>query len=900
MPHLEPTYLRYIYDGLVKGSIHPENAAELPDGLIGMYEEAFDERTSVIEQQKLLQLFAIWALLKKEVSAVFVAEVLGETEDDIQEFISTFSAWFKSPESGKYQLYHERLKVYLLQKMSEVEVHMLHEKLITRLERAIEEQKADEFEWYGLEFLAGHLSVAAMLNGDGKKLIELSYSQAHWQRQLKISKGYTWTKNGLKEVIAWAPKYNDDEVIECSLQMVDLHHLEQNAAPQIVALVAEGDIAAALKRIEQFGGNDKEGLKRKFILYMLCLMELTLLDSKDKPYRKEGIEKLLKNLDEQLTVDHSVLNWGGFFSSYLMFHMACVWDDYGLDYLIVYKHTKDGTRDGENQDTWLTEKGPYNATQFEVLIACARGISFNLRKSRALSDIATELSKQGKVEEAASAMQEALICAKGISDDSFKSDALSGIATELAKQGKVEEAVSAMQEALICAEGISDDWGKSRALEGIATGLAKQGKVEEALTCASGISSDIFKSSALSSIATELAKQGKVEEALICACTIVHFRDTMGISSDWVKSRALSYITNEFAKQGKVEEALNSARDISSDYWKSRALSDIATELSKQGKVEEAASAMQEALTCARSISCDYWKSRALSGILAKQGKVEEAAMQEALNCARGISTDWEKGRAFSVIATELIEHGKIKEAASAMQEAIIYFRGISFDWGKSLALTGIATGLAQQGREEEAALAMQEALTCALGISDDRAKSLALRGIATELAQQGKVEEALTCASGISSDIFKSSALSGIATELAKQGNWALAETTVLEIPISNERNLCWQNIANNFINESSWHKALEVLNQFKNFDAKNHYLKGFSDSISACDCTENLFFTVIGFYLNDINSMETLLQKYALYQLFFQEFSAVKLERFNRTLNIQWAIDIKNQLPN
>ena len=34
MSHLEPTYLRYIYDGLVKGSIHQENAAELPEGLI--------------------------------------------------------------------------------------------------------------------------------------------------------------------------------------------------------------------------------------------------------------------------------------------------------------------------------------------------------------------------------------------------------------------------------------------------------------------------------------------------------------------------------------------------------------------------------------------------------------------------------------------------------------------------------------------------------------------------------------------------------------------------------------------------------------------------------------------------------------------------------------------------
>lgn len=231
MLNLEPAYLRYIYDGLIKGNIHPENAAELPDGLIGLYEEAFDERTSVVERQKLVQRFAIWALLKKEVSAAFVAEVLGESEDDIQEFISTYSSWFNSPESGKYQLYHERLKVYLLQKLSEGEIHELHEQLIARLEQAIKEQKADEFEWYGLEFLSGHLSVAAMLNRNSKRLIDLAYSQKHWQRQIKISKGYSWTKKALKEVMTYASKYDDDEVIECGLQMVDLHHQEQNAAP---------------------------------------------------------------------------------------------------------------------------------------------------------------------------------------------------------------------------------------------------------------------------------------------------------------------------------------------------------------------------------------------------------------------------------------------------------------------------------------------------------------------------------------------------------------------------------------------------------------------------------------------------------------------------------------------
>ena len=170
MQKIEPTYLRYIYDGLEKGSIHPDNAAELPQGLIGLYEEAFDESASVLDRQKLLQRFSIWALLKKEVSASFVAEVLNETQKEIQDFISKYSAWFNSPESGKYQLYHERLKVYLLQKLSEEEINILHEKLITRLEKAIKEQKADEFEWYGLEFLGQHLALSSQLGSKYKRL----------------------------------------------------------------------------------------------------------------------------------------------------------------------------------------------------------------------------------------------------------------------------------------------------------------------------------------------------------------------------------------------------------------------------------------------------------------------------------------------------------------------------------------------------------------------------------------------------------------------------------------------------------------------------------------------------------------------------------------------------------
>ena len=240
-PHLEPTYLRYIYDGLVKGSIHPENAAELQEGLIGLYEEAFDERNSVVERQKLLQRFAIWALLKKEVSAAFIAEVLSETEDDIQEFISTYSAWFNSPESGKYQLYHERLKVYLLLKMSDGEIYGLHEKLISRLEQAIEEQKADEFEWYGLEFLDVHFSVSAIIKGD-LRLFKLGRNSDFEKRQVEISEGFEWPKSLYKKCIETATIYEKDNVIEWGVKLHLINQKEQKDWTLIQRHFDKGDI----------------------------------------------------------------------------------------------------------------------------------------------------------------------------------------------------------------------------------------------------------------------------------------------------------------------------------------------------------------------------------------------------------------------------------------------------------------------------------------------------------------------------------------------------------------------------------------------------------------------------------------------------------------------------------
>ncbi|MEY4861886.1 MAG: hypothetical protein RL059_1590, partial [Bacteroidota bacterium] len=64
MTFTDPTYLRTIYDGLLPGTLHKENASALPAGLVGIYEEALPPANQVNERQKFLEFFSVWALLK--------------------------------------------------------------------------------------------------------------------------------------------------------------------------------------------------------------------------------------------------------------------------------------------------------------------------------------------------------------------------------------------------------------------------------------------------------------------------------------------------------------------------------------------------------------------------------------------------------------------------------------------------------------------------------------------------------------------------------------------------------------------------------------------------------------------------------------------------------------------
>jgi tetratricopeptide (TPR) repeat protein len=347
-----------------------------------------------------------------------------------------------------------------------------------------------------------------------------------------------------------------------------------------------------------------------------------------------------------------------------------------------------------------------------------------------------------------------------------------------------------------------------------------------------------------------------------------------------------------------MQESLAIARGISSDRAKSSALNAIAVEQSKQGQVEESASVMQESLAIVRGISDESEKSRALNAIaieLSKQGQV-----QESLAIVRGISDESEKSRALNAIAVELSKQGHVEESASVMQESLAIARGISSDRAKSSALNAIAVELSKQGHVEESASVMQESLAIARGISSYFLKSKALQSIAVELSKQGQLEESLSIARGISYDWYKSYALKDIAVELSKQGNWRTAESVLLEVSRAGERHEGWQEMAKAVVEAEGCQKALRQTVNFQSEEARLFYSKGWSRQVGITDVDDACVREALPLLGHDPESIQSLLEKYAIRLVSMGTPTKALEDRLNRTLNIQWLLDITAKYPN
>jgi hypothetical protein len=227
------------------------------------------------------------------------------------------------------------------------------------------------------------------------------------------------------------------------------------------------------------------------------------------------------------------------------------------------------------------------------------------------------------------------------------------------------------------------------------------------------------------------------------------------------------------------------------------------------------------------------------------------------------------------------------------MEEALECVRFISGNFLNGFALNQILTHLVKQGK-------VDKAVECANSIKEEHNKSVALSKISAELAKQGKIKEALACTHRISKEYYKASALKCISAELAKQENWSLAEEVCLEISKIEWRYDCWKEIALEIKEQYDWQTALDKAQKLQNQEARLLYLKGWADYLPTNEMNIACLKLAIPNLASDTQSIENLLQKYALHEIMFCSPTQQLMERLNKSLYVQWAIDIKNQFPN
>jgi hypothetical protein len=183
-----------------------------------------------------------------------------------------------------------------LQKLSEKEIYELHEKLILRLEKAIEEQKADEFEWYGLEFLGAHLFVYEANSDYLKRLAAICENFNFINRQIDFSGHYEWPKLNLRYQAISGSQKSDQHIINASLGFVKIHLKEMSDVESIFKLLEEERFDLALFRIDSL--LIKENTGDKFIFYFQLLDELLKKGWNGNQYLTKVIDHFTKSIDK--------------------------------------------------------------------------------------------------------------------------------------------------------------------------------------------------------------------------------------------------------------------------------------------------------------------------------------------------------------------------------------------------------------------------------------------------------------------------------------------------------------------------------------------------------------------------------------------------------------------------
>jgi hypothetical protein len=562
-----------------------------------------------------------------------------------------------------------------------------------------------------------------------------------------------------------------------------------------------------------------------------------------------------------------------------------------------------------------------NEGKIQEVIDWAINIDDDFFRDNALLEVSIEMIRLNKI-------KNSIECANKITDESLKSKWLISIVTKLAKTNKNLDVFSFFSKSLEYSQGLNFEDNKrlkNSTLRELSFEFAKQGRVDNSINCVLKMTSQDIRFQTLKNLSIEFFNQGisglshsVLEKALI---------EARGIIDEWDKSLALEAVAIEYAKRGNnvialnlFNEAIKTARNMEDEFMMDFFINQIAISIAKQGMVKEA-------IECSLSIQDFNEKVQVFIDIykeFKKQGNDHSASLvlNTALGFIRKIDSEMKRSEFLSKIAAEVFTENDSKFAKSILKEAINYSLEIVNDSDKSNLLSSIALAQLKHGE-------IEMSITTAKDIIDDPEKNITLKEIASyfvkngelekayyyansiideydksktfleisnELVIQKQIEDSLDCTLRISNLEDKDSALYNISIEMAKVGNLALAEKTGIKIVQLRNRYNCWKGIANKIFEQFGWDTAINYYIDLHSQEIVNFYFKGLFENLKVLDCNKHTLMKALHFCKSDIESMDKILKKYSLHELFFSDVKFDKTQRFNRTLNIQWALDIKN----
>lgn len=131
-------------------------------------------------------------------------------------------------------------------------------------------------------------------------------------------------------------------------------------------------------------------------------------------------------------------------------------------------------------------------------------------------------------------------------------------------------------------------------------------------------------------------------------------------------------------------------------------------------------------------------------------------------------------------------------------------------------------------------------------------------------------------------------------------QKNFKLVELLIYKIEVKSDVFECLQDIGGQMLDLYGYFGSVDLLEYFSELTNKEIIYQGIIKSITLSDNYEQIKFHALKRYQQTTNSFLHLLQMHAVYEVFLGRNNEAKIIRLDKTLNIKWAIDIKNELLN